>query len=191
MQADCARRRRLGVFSLQHLARRSGEGASPDSTHQLLCARRGRAAAARAPGEHSAQLSPNGEVYKQKRAPHGSPAGLQAAQRLRNHRTCKRVRRGLHRAWGPNTQPPGTPRPDQSLSARPENAALNAPSQISLGSPALCADPRTLLLVRPAASAARIAKASAQAASPKTQAWRCPSQGQRHTQTRTHTHALP
>lgn len=108
---DWARRRRLGVCSLQHLARRSGEGASPDSTHQLLRARRGRAAAARAPGEHGAQLSPNGEVYKQKRAPHGSPAGPSAAQRLRNHRTRQRVRRGLDRARGPNTQAPWDPTP--------------------------------------------------------------------------------
>lgn len=42
-------------------------------------------------------------------------------------------------------------------------------------------------------SVTRIAKVTAQSASPKTQAWRCPSQGRRHTQrdTRKHTHALP
>lgn len=83
----------------------------------------------------------------------------------------------------------GTPRPDQSLSARPQDAALNAPSQISRGCRTQCVDPRTLLPVCPAASSARIVKVSAQAASPKPQAWMYLSQGRRHTHR--DTHALP
>lgn len=72
VQGYWARRRRLGVFSLQHLARRSGEGGSPDSTHQLLQAGRGRAAAAGAPRSTARSSRPMARSIN-KSGPHTGP----------------------------------------------------------------------------------------------------------------------
>ena len=122
--------------------RRPGEGASPDSMHQLLLARRGRAAAAGAGGA-GAQLSPNSEVCKQKRGPTRVP---QLGDEPRGAAASERPGPQASEA-GPRSRArtrctdPRIPRPDPSLSARAQKAAVNVRSPVRRGLPALCANP--------------------------------------------------
>lgn len=81
------------------------------------------------------------------------------------------------------------------MSARAQNAALNASSPVSRGSPALGAGPQALRPGCPALSAARIAKVSAGnvAENPGLEVPKSGTETHTHTDTRarTHTHALP
>lgn len=106
---DWARRRRLGVYSPQHLARRPGEGASPDSMHQLLPARRGARGGSRGSAARSSR--PMARSVN-KSGPHAGPQlgdeRSGAAQQHPSGRACKRARRDGDPARGPDAQPPGS-----------------------------------------------------------------------------------
>lgn len=138
------------------------------------------------PGEHRAQLSPNGEVCKQKRAPRGSPGGRWAARRDSIPAAQPAIVRGDPRTdlW--------TPHPGQSLSARLQNAALNAPSLVGRGSSAQRADtpgspPRGS---GPEQGTDRQGEHPVSVA--ETPGLEVPrSETEIHTATRTHTHTLP
>ena len=94
-------------------------------------------------GERCAQLLPNSEVCKQKRGPMrvpqlgDEPRGAAASERPgpQGSETGPRSRAGTR------CTDPRIPRPDPSLSARAQKAAVNVCSRVRRGSPALCADP--------------------------------------------------
>lgn len=165
-----------GVLSLQLLAGRPGEGASPDRAHQLLPVRRGARRPAAGQGERSAR--PMARSVN-KSGPH---AGPRPGRRAARHGSIPAAEPAIARGDSPPPPASGTPRPGPSLSARPQEAASKAPSPAGRGSPALRVDPRS----PPRVSDRQGERPGSVTESP---AWRCPGRRQRQTATRTHMHS--